>query len=128
MGGIINYYHGESGVIVDRQYVATEQQKVHVLSLQGNPHREFAYDYEGGDVHMDPLLGPGDKVFFVRTDFSGGIWVGEGDRLYPRLQQAINRATNEIRARANPPASWMSLIISGWVIESRSLFPPSSTG
>jgi hypothetical protein len=70
--------------------------------LQSNPHREFAYDYEGGDVHIAPLLGPGDKAFFVRTDFYGGIWVGERDRLYPRLQQAINRVTNEIRRKPNP--------------------------
>lgn len=101
MGGIIDYYHGESGEIADRWYISTEQQNVHVLRLQGNPHREFAYDYEGGDVHIDPLLEPGDKAIFLRTDLYGGIWVRERDQLYPRLQQAVNRVVDEIRTRPN---------------------------
>lgn len=66
MGGIINYYHGESGLVIDRRYVVNEEQRVHVLRLRGNPHREFAFDYEGGDVHIDPLLKPGDKATFIR--------------------------------------------------------------
>jgi hypothetical protein len=89
MGGIIDYYHGESGLITDRQYVATEQQRAYVLRLQGNPHREFVYDYEGVDIHIDPSLKLGDETFFVRTDLCtvlyGGVWVGERDHLYPEL-------------------------------------------
>ncbi len=104
MGGVINYYHGESGVVVDHRYIVTEQQRAHVLRLRSNPHREFAYAY-GGDIHIDPLLKPGDKVVFVRTDLYGGIWVREDDQLYPELQKAVDRVVDEIRSERRSPGS-----------------------
>lgn len=105
MGGIINYYHGESGVVVDDRYIFTEQKNVRVLRMQDNPHREFAYDYEGGDVHVDPSLKVGDRAVFIRTDLYGGIWVREQDQFYPRLQQALDRVRDEIMSRPRSPGS-----------------------
>jgi hypothetical protein len=105
MGGVINYYHGESGVVVDRRYIVTDQQQAQVLRLRGNPHREFAYDYEGGDIHIDPLLKPGNKAVFVRTDSYGGVWVREEDQLYRELQKAVDRVIDEIRAKPKLPGS-----------------------
>ncbi len=105
MGGIINYYHGETGIVVDRRDLATEQQNARVLRMRDNPHREFAYDYEGGDVHVDPQLEVGDKAVSIRTDLYGGIWVREQDRFFPKLQQAIDRVSDEIRARPKLPGS-----------------------
>ena len=61
MGGIINYYHGESGLVVDRRLVLNKKQRAHVLRLQGDPHREFAFAH-GGDVYIDPLLRKGDTA------------------------------------------------------------------
>lgn len=103
MGGVINYYHGESGLIMDRQLVVTKDQRAHTLRLRYNPHREFAFDYEGGDIHIDPLLKVGDTATFVRLEPYGGIWVRNQDQLYPDLQSAYDRVTEEIRARPHPP-------------------------
>src|SRR5215210_4870684 len=86
MGGIINYYHGESGLVVDRQFVLNEEQRALILRLQGDPHREFAFAY-GGDVYIDPLLRKGDTAVFIRTEQYGGLWVREQDSLYPELQR-----------------------------------------
>lgn len=92
MAGIINYFHGESGLIVDHQYIVDQEERV--LRLQDDPHREFAYAY-GGDIHIDPLLNPGDRAVYVRVDPWGGIWVRERDQYYPELQQAIDRVVVE---------------------------------
>src|SRR5215218_6740925 len=101
MGGIINYYHGESGLVVDRQFVLNEEQRAHILRLQGDPHREFAFAY-GGDVYIDPLLRKGDTAVFVRIEQYGGLWVREQDSLYPELQQAHDRVLTEIRKNSTP--------------------------
>ena len=101
MGGIINYYHGESGLVVDRQFILNKEQRVHVLRLQGDPHREFAFAY-GGDVYIDPLLQKGDTAVFVRSDQYGGLWVREQDWLYPQLQQALDRVVTELRRNSMP--------------------------
>lgn len=71
--------------------------------MRDNPHREFAYDYEGGDVHVDPSLRVGDEVVFVRTDLYGGVWVREQDKLYPKLQRALDRVRDEIMSRPRSP-------------------------
>lgn len=102
MAGIINYYHGESGFVSDRRHIVNQEQRVHVLRLQGNPHRKFAYDYQGGDVHIDPLLNRGDTAFFVRVDPYGGIWVREQDRYFPMLQQAIDRVVTRDKNCSDP--------------------------
>jgi len=94
VAGIINYYHGESGTVVDRGYAPDEEPRTYVLCLQGDPHRELAYDY-GSDIAIDPLLQVGEMAVFVRTDTYGGIWVREQDQLYPELEQAVGRAIGE---------------------------------
>jgi len=101
MGGIINYYHGESGLVVDRQFVLDEEQRTHILRLQGDPNREFAFAY-GGDVSIDPLLREGDTAVFVRIEQYGGLWVRKQDSLYPELQQAHDRVLTDIRNNSTP--------------------------
>lgn len=101
MGGIINYLHGESGRIIDRQLILGEEQRVHALRLEANPHREFAYDY-GADIGIDPVLETGDWTIFVRTDPYTGIWVRETDGFYPELQEAIDRVAGERRKELGP--------------------------
>lgn len=109
VGGLINYYHGESGSVVDRRRVVDGEQRAHVLRLRGNPHREFVFDYEGGDVRIDPILGPGNRATFVRLDWYGGLWVREQDRLYPGLQQAHDRVVREVRKTSTPGVIAMRL-------------------
>lgn len=109
VGGLINYYHGESGLVVDRRYVVNDKQRAHTLRLRGNPHREFAFDYEGGDVRIDPVLKPGDRATFVRLDPYGGLWVREQDRLYPELQRAHDRIMSEIQRNSTPGVKVMRL-------------------
>jgi hypothetical protein len=91
VAGIINYYHGESGTVVDCGYASDKERRTCVLRLEGDPHREMAYDY-GGDIGIDPLLQVGDRAVFVRIDAYAGIWVREQDRLYPELEEAIGRS------------------------------------
>lgn len=94
MAGIINYYHGESGTVVDRGYAPDEEPRTYVLRLEGDPHREMVYDY-GSDIAIDPLLQTGERAVFVRMDPYTGIWVREKDRLYPELEHAVGRAMGE---------------------------------
>ena len=94
MAGIINYYHGEFGTVVDRGYAPDEEPSTYVLRLEGDPHRELAYDY-GSDIAIDPILGTGERAVFVRVDPCAGIWVREEDRLYPELERAVGRAMGE---------------------------------
>ncbi len=96
MAGVINYYHGEFGTVVDRGYVPDEPDRLrtYTLRLRDNPHHELAYDY-GSDIAIDPLLEVGDKAVYVRLDTYSGIWVREQDQFYPRLQGAIARALGE---------------------------------
>lgn len=112
MGGIINYFHGESGVIVDYQQIVNEEQHVHAIRLQYDPHREFAYEY-GGDVGIDPLLKPGDRAIFIRTDTYTGIWVREQDQFYPELQRAVERVT-ERRMRDVQPGHIVGRLAGIW--------------
>lgn len=102
MGGAINYYHGEPGLVIDRQYIVTEELRVHALRLRDDPYREFAYDYEGGDVGIDLLLMTEDRAVFVRVDSYTGIWVRERDQFYPELPQAIDRVTKKRRENLKP--------------------------
>lgn len=97
MGGITNYYHGESGLVADCQRLSGDDQTAHVIRLLDDPHREYAYDY-GGDVHIDPLIQTGDRAIFVRLDTYGGIWVREDSQFFPDLQAGIER-TIERRIR-----------------------------
>ena len=92
MAGIINYFHGESGLVTGHQYIADQEERV--LRLRDDPHRELAYAY-GGDIHIDPLLKPGDRTVYIRVDPWGGVWVRECDQYYPELQQAIDRVVEE---------------------------------
>ncbi len=94
MGGIINYYHGESGTVVDRGYAPEEDQRTYVLRLEGDPHRELAYDY-GSDIGIDPHLRVGEKATFLRIDTYAGIWVREQDLFYPELEPAIGRVVSD---------------------------------
>lgn len=93
MGGIINYYHGESGTIVDRGYAPDEEERTYVLRLEGDPHRELTYDY-GSDIGIDPLLRVGERAIFLRIDTYAGIWVREQDRFYPELDRAVGRVVS----------------------------------
>ncbi len=93
MAGIINYYHGESGFVADRGYAPDEEQRTYVLRLEGDPHRELAYDY-GSDIGIDPLLRVGEKATFLRIDTYAGIWVREQDLFYPELEPAIGRVVS----------------------------------
>lgn len=101
MGGVINYYHGESGLVLDRQLITNESQTAHVLWLEGDPHRDYAYDY-GADIGIDPLLERGDWAVFVRADKYTGIWVRQGLHFDPELQQAIDRVTAQRMSRKPP--------------------------
>lgn len=94
MGGIINYYHGESGTVVDLGFASDEEERTYVLRLEGDPHRELVRDY-GSDIGIDPLLQVGDRAFFVRMDPYAGIWVREQDRLYPELEEAFGRSLGQ---------------------------------
>ncbi len=89
-------------MVVDRRYMVSADQQAHVIRLRGNPHREFAFDYEGGDVHIDPALKVRDKAVFLRLEPYGGLWVREQDRLYPELQQANDRVLKELRKNSKP--------------------------
>jgi hypothetical protein len=94
VAGIINYYHGESGTVVDRGYAPDEEWLPYVLRLEGDPHRELAYD-DGSDIGIDPLLRTGERAVFVRMDIYTGIWVRERDQYYPELERAIGRVMAE---------------------------------
>ena len=96
MAGVINYYHGEFGTVVDRGYVLDQPDmpRTYALRLRNDPHHELAYDY-GSDIAIDPLLEAGDKAVYVRLDTYSGIWVREQDQFYPGLQRAIGRAMGE---------------------------------
>lgn len=91
MGGIFNYYHGESGFVMENQIVSEEER---ILRLRDNPHREFAYDY-GADIGIDPLLQKEERAVYVRLDSWTGIWIRERDQFYPELQQAIDRVIED---------------------------------
>lgn len=96
MAGVINYYHGEFGTVVDRGYVLDQPDmpRTYALRLRNDPHHELAYDY-GSDIAIDPLLEAGYKAVYVRLDTYSGIWVREQDQFYPGLQGAIDRAMGE---------------------------------
>jgi TIR domain-containing protein len=93
VAGIVNYYHGESGTVVERGYALDEEERTFVLRLEGDPHRELAYDY-GSDIGIDPLLQLGAKAVFLRIDTYAGIWVREQDLFYPDLERAIGRVVS----------------------------------
>ncbi len=93
MAGIIGYYHGESGTVADCGYAPAEEERTYVLRLEGDPHRELAYDY-GSDIGIDPLLRVGEKATFLRIGTYAGIWVREQDLFYPELERAVGRVVS----------------------------------
>src|SRR5688572_16705851 len=101
MGGITNYFHGESGRVVSRQTVPSHGVNAQALRLAGDPHRELAYDY-GGDIGIDPVLQQGDRAVFVRLDPYTGVWTSEGHHFYPEVQEAVDRVSDR-RRRTMPP-------------------------
>lgn len=126
MGGITNYYHGESGVVVDCQRVSNRDQNAYVIRLDGDPHRTFAFDY-GGDVGIDPLLEAGDRAIFVRSDEYTGVWVREGMHLYPDLESAIGRVT-ERRLCEHQPGEMVVRVHGIWTDQNVSQLTQQVTG
>jgi hypothetical protein len=90
MGGIINYYHGEKGIVADRWWQPLGDKLAFNIELADNPHRIWARDY-AADVGIDPRVGHGDATVYLRLDDTCGIWVRESDQQGSALSEAINR-------------------------------------
>src|SRR3712207_1786746 len=83
MGGITNYYHGETATVSDIFWRVGDP-LTYTLQLERNPHRTEAHDY-GTDIGIDPGIKVGDDVIYLRLDDTCGIWVdgsvGSADEL-----------------------------------------------
>ncbi|WP_461509325.1 toll/interleukin-1 receptor domain-containing protein [Rhodopirellula baltica] len=89
MGGIINYVHGERGVVRSLHVEQSESGTAYrILTLENAPFRSVAVDYNS-DIRIDPTLRPGEKVCFVRLDAYCGAWVRLSERYEPDLRFAI---------------------------------------
>lgn len=91
MGGIVNYHHGETGVISDVHTILEGHELHRCLELVNNPHRDFAFDY-GADILIDPRLRRGDRVVFVRLAPYDGVWVHEENVETPNVVAAAELA------------------------------------
>ncbi len=91
MGGIINYIHGECGVVESLTIQSDDDgRKYRVLRMRNNPFRSDAIDY-GSDIRIDPTLTPGNEVSFVRLDPRCGYWLRKSERYHPSLKHALSR-------------------------------------
>lgn len=103
MGGIINYFHGEGG-IVSAVHRSPEKAET-ILHLEENSHRNLARDY-GTDIGIDPAIQVGDRAVYWRLDGTCGIWVRQGqptNELESCIQRVIgHRAFMEEWAKLQP--------------------------
>ncbi len=90
MGGIINYYHGEAGIVSDCWWQPLGNLLSLQIELEGNPHRVWARDYNT-DIGIDPAIRRGDSVVYLRLDDTSGIWVRASDQHGLGLSEAVNR-------------------------------------
>ena len=74
MSGIINYFHGESGIVSDCWWDLADEAPAFAMAIEGDPHRTIARDY-GSDIGIDPQIAPGDRVIYLRLEDTTGIWV-----------------------------------------------------
>ena len=91
MAGVSNYYHGETGLVSERTWLADDEQLFYLIRLDENPHRKYVGAY-GSDIRIDPAIVTGDRVSYVRLDGYCGLWVREADAQFPRLQDARRRS------------------------------------
>ena len=100
MGGISNYYHGETAELVDCWWQPLGTRLGDDLALQvelaDNPHRSVARDY-GSDIGIDPGVAPGDKLVYLRLDDTCGIWVRDSASYGTALTDAIARVLDNRR-------------------------------
>jgi TIR domain len=96
MGGIINYYHGEDGIVSDRWWQVLGDLLSFQIELSGDPHRIWARDYNT-DIGIDPTIRRGDRVVYLRLDDTSGIWVRESDQRGSELSDAISRVMENRR-------------------------------
>jgi len=94
MSGVGDYFHGEEGTATGLTWVTYDDDDTlsYILTLEGNPHRTKAQDYGfRSDIGIDPLIRQGDRVVYVRTDQTSGIWVKHENQFAPELERAIQR-------------------------------------
>lgn len=98
MSGIINYYHGEKGVVADRWWglFEAEERLEFNIELGGDPHRRWAHDYNA-DIGIDPSITRGDTAVYLRLEDVCGIWVREGEEQGDALSRAIGRVHDNRR-------------------------------
>ncbi|MFM9884235.1 MAG: toll/interleukin-1 receptor domain-containing protein [Burkholderiales bacterium] len=96
MSGIINYYHGESGVVEDCWWGLSGEFLAYHIQLAGDPHRSWAWDY-GADIGIDPAIQPGDEAVYWRLEDAAGIWVSVRPESATELQEAIDRVQENRR-------------------------------
>jgi hypothetical protein len=89
MAGITSTFHGESGVIAEMRWVATDDRVRLGIRLEGNPHKDWAYT--SGDISIDPQLKVGDRAVYIRCGGTSGIWVKDVDTHFPNLSDAFAR-------------------------------------
>lgn len=97
MGGLINYYHGEEGMISDVFDSRSGRRVSRGIRLQDNPHRGYAFDY-GGDVLIDHSLSVGESVKFARLTAYDGIWIRRSDYLNADIIKVAQSTASVSRA------------------------------
>ena len=92
MSGIVSYYHGEKGDVVDRWWQPFDENRLLAFNIEiaGDPHRVWARDYNA-DIGIDPILQRGDAAVYLRLDDTSGIWARESDQQGTKLNEAIQR-------------------------------------
>lgn len=96
MGGIINYFHGESGTVSDCWWELADEAPAFAVAIEGDPHRAIARDY-GSDIGIDPQIVPGDRVIYLRLEDTTGIWVRSADQSAADLSDAVARVLENRR-------------------------------
>jgi hypothetical protein len=96
MSGIINYFHGETGVVADRWWQLLNTKVALCVELAENPHRVVARDYNG-DISIDPLIVNGNDVVYLRLDDTCGMWVRECDQYGRGWDAALARVLENRR-------------------------------
>jgi hypothetical protein len=90
MGGIGDYFHGETARAEELFWVLDGKRLFLELALSGNPHRQRALDY-GSDIGIDPGIKPGSEVRYIRLDDTCGLWVEKGNEFTPELERSLAR-------------------------------------
>lgn len=94
MGGITNYYDGETGV-VSRVEWKRDYKLFFYIYLKDNPYRKYALDYDS-DIHIDSTIKPGDQVIYKKTGEYGGFWFKIDEE---RPMEEIFRLRHKIREK-----------------------------